>query len=101
MQPKNGTIAREPCISVTSLTKPSSHSTIISAIERTLMPSSGTIGSAAPAIERARDESEDEQDAHHDPGADQDLGNLAAADQFEKIYRLLQFNFSDAAILAF
>src|SRR5579863_5986280 len=51
IQPKNGTIARDPCISVTSLTKPSSHSTIISEIERMLSPSSGTTGSAAPAIE--------------------------------------------------
>ncbi len=51
MQPKNGTIARDPCISVTSLTKPSSHSTIISEAERMVRPSSGTIGSAAPAID--------------------------------------------------
>ncbi len=39
---------------------------------------------------RARDKSKHQQDAHHDPSAYQHLGNPAAADKLEKVYRFLQ-----------
>ena len=47
----------------------------------------------------ARDKSKDDQDAHYDPGANQHFGNLAATDELEEIYRLLQRDFSAATIL--
>lgn len=56
---------------------------------------------ASAGDRRARCESKDEQDAHHDPSTEYHLGNLAAAEQFQEIYRFLQLSISDAAILAF
>src|SRR5581483_1520449 len=34
----------------------------------------------------SREQPEDDQDSHHDPGTDDDFGNLSAADKLEEIY---------------
>src|SRR5208282_6195592 len=44
--------------------------------------------------------SENQQDPHHQPSSNQNLGDFAPTDHFEKVYRLLQGIISAAAILA-